>query len=702
MIVHEIRRFGICAGEYRDIFFDAPCSVAAALSEAGIVGGVSYEEKCAAASSLIAGGCTLTAEFIPDIALISKDSVVLSLDPIDAPVTVLIGGMPIANVEPGHSVHRLNIKTLLRGGKNRIELRVGALEPKRGRFPDIILGAPRVEAYDDRIIDAVSVRQTESGDGVDVDLSITTVGYGTDSRAVATLVSPSGSVNYASFVNGKAKVHIQSPSRWWPGKLGAHSLYRLSINLYSNGEVADSRDGVLGIRNLSVLTDEYGESLISVSGAAFAPIGAVLTQADILSPLNELDRARRAVERAAMCGINAVYLKDELPSQRLLTACDELGVCVILKLSQKIPESGAERTVALRELARVFSTYSLHPSLAVVTASRENAEAVSSIVSQMLPDTAFIPDFKIHTTDWIPTMPAEATLSEFVPEGERNIFSPSMVKCTVGDVALLVSHISREHLMPYGTEEIRYVSGIVSSASFKERYIDAIRKEKKGGILIPSLIDPKPYFSPSLIDYRLRPKTLWYYISRLSRPTIASAAVYDTRVEFFGYNLQRNVYRGKLSYALVDTRGTTLIRDSVDVIIPAATSASLLSVDFAELIGERKDNAVLMYTLSGSDGVFYSDTALFVSERELKLYDPKVKYDLIGACNDFTLTLNVDAYARAVEVTFFDEDVILSDNYFDITPSIPVRIDIKSPRPTAIESLWNKIKIRSLYDVGRG
>lgn len=702
MIVHEIRRFGLSAGKYRDVFFDAPCSLADALAEAGILGGVSYEERCASARSLLSEGFTLIAEFAPDMALISKDSVVLSMDAINAPYTVLVGGVPIANIGAGHAAHRLDIKTLLRGGKNRIEFRVGAPTERLGRYFDILLGAPRIEAYDDRIIDTVSVKQSRTENGVSVELSLTTVGYGTDSRAVATLVSPSGSVSYASFVDGKASIDISSPSLWWPGVLGAHSLYRLSVNLYSHGEVADSRDGVLGIRSLSTRADGCGECLISVNGASFAPIGALIEGYDALSPSGERERARRAVERAAMCGINTIYVKTELPTKQLLSACDELGLCVILELTGCIPEDGAARTVALRELSHTLAAYSMHPSLSIVTAPVQYADAVTSVLSSVLPDVIFVPELKIHTTEPIPTMPTEATLSEFVPEGERNIFSPTMVKCTVGDVALLVSRISREHLMPYGTEEIRYVSGIVCSAGAKQDYLDGISGLEKRGILIPSLIDTRPYFAPSVIDYRMKPKTLWYYLARLSRPTIANAVVLGTRVEFFAYNLQRNIYRGKLSYSLVDTSGAILIRDSVDVVLPPLSSECALTVDFAELIGTRPDNVVLMYTVSGNDGASYSDTALFVSERELKLLAPKIKYDLKGACNDFTLTITADAYARAVEITFYDEDVILSDNYFDITPTVPVRLDIKSPRPTAIESLWNKIKIRSMYDVGRG
>ncbi len=701
MIVHEIRRFGLSVGKYRDIFFDAPSSLADVLSEAGIVSGEDYEERCASSYRLLSGGCTLVAEFAPDMATVSKDSVTLTLGGISAPVTVLVGGVPIANIEPGHYAHRLNIKTLLYGGKNRIELRLGAISDD-SELPDIILEPPRIEAYDDRVIDTLAVKEAKAEGGVDVELSLSTVGYGTDSRAVATLVSPSGSISYATLVDGHARMHIHSPSLWWPGVLGAHSLYRLSVNLYSRGEVADSRDGVLGIRDVSVRTADDGYSVITVNGSAFAPIGAVLTERDVLAPRGQIERARRAVTRAARAGINTVYIKDGLPSEQLLSVCDELGVMVILELPSDIPEEGAARTVALSELSRSLSAYSLHPSLAVITVMGGRAEAIGAVVRNTLPGVVFAPDFKMRSTEWMPTMPAEATLAEFVPEGEKNIFSPAMVRCTVGDVATLVSHISREHLMPYGTDEIRYISGVVSAASAKEDYLAAISGEDKQGILIPSLVDPRPYFSPSLIDYRLKPKALWYYLSRLSLPVIASAAVRDTRVEFFAYNLLRNDYIGKLSYALVDTDGATLIRDSIDVVIPSASVVSVFSVDLSELIGSRKDNTVLMFTLSGNNGISYSDTALFVSERELKLRAPNIKYNLTGACNDFTLTLTADAYARGVEVTFFDEDVILSDNYFDLTPAHPIKIDIHSPRPTATEALWNKIKILSLYDIGRG
>ncbi len=697
MILHEIRRFGLTADCHRDIFFDAPASLSGVLADAGIISGDGYAERCAQAARLLGGGCSLVAEIDPDGALISKESIVLSFGRISAPVTVFINGVPVANVAAGHALHRLGIKHYLRGGKNRVELRLGAPESR-----DVILYPPRIEAYDDRVIEAVSVRQTHTEDGCFVELAMTTSGYGSDSRAVATLVSAGGSVSYANFVGDKATFNIKSPVPWWPGRLGNHSLYKLSVNLYSRGEVADSRDGYIGIRTLDVTRTDALTDRLAVNGEEFIPVMAELPLSDELSPLTEGERARKALARMALSGVNAICFTDELPTDRLLSDCDELGLLVALRLNCEIPEDGATRTLALRELYRRLAALSLHPSLAIVTSCCECDVEIERTVREALPSVKYIRDFRLNVIEPIPTLPAEATLSEFVPEGERNIFSPTMVRCTLGDVASLVSHISREHLMPYGTEETRYVSGIVAAASQKREYLAALTAEKRCGVMLPAFIDPSPLVSPSTLDYRLRPKAPWYYLSRVTRPTIAFAKVEGTRVEFFVHNLQRKVYIGKLNYSLVDTRGSVLIRDEIDVSVGSTSSESVLAIDLTELIANRRDNAVLMYTLSGKDALSYSDTALFVSERELKLCAPGIKYDLTGACNDFTLTLSASAYARAVEITFLDEDVILSDNYFDLTPTAPVRLAVTSSRPTAIESLWNKIKIRSLFDVGRG
>lgn len=697
MILHEIRRFGLTVDRYRDIFFDAPASLSDVLAEAGIISASGYAERCSLASSLLLGGCSLIAEIDPDGALLSKESVSLSFDGIGAPVTVFINGVPVANVEAGHALHRLGIKHYLRGGKNRVELRLGAPESR-----DVILYPPRIEAYDDRVIEALSVRQTTTEDGCLVELAMTTSGYGTDSRAVATLVSAGGSVSYANFVGDKATFNIKSPALWWPGRLGNHSLYKLSVNLYSRGEVADSRDGYIGVRTLDVTRTDSFTDRLTVNGEEYIPVMAEFPLCDALSPLSEVERSRKALARMALSGVSAVCFTDELPTDRLLSDCDELGLFVALRLDCNIPEEGATRTLALRELYRRLAALSLHPSLMIVTSSPECSRELAETVRAALPSVKYVPDLRLNAIDPIPTLPAEATLSEFVPEGERNIFSPTMVKCTVGDVTTLVSHISREHLMPYGTEEMRYVSGIVAAASLKKEYLAALGSTERCGVSLPAFLDPTPSLSPSVLDYRLRPKASWYYLSRITRPTVTFAEVDGTRVEFFVHNLQRKVYIGKLSYSLVDTSGSVLIRDETDVSVDGASSISVLRVDLTELISNRRDNTVLTYTLSGRDGLSYSDTALFVSERELKLSAPGIKYDLTGACNDFTLTLTSSAYARAVEITFLDEDVILSDNYFDLTPTAPVRLSLTSSRPTAIESLWNKIKIRSLFDVGRG
>jgi hypothetical protein len=93
---------------------------------------------------------------------------------------------------------------------------------------------------------------------------------------------------------------------------------------------------------------------------------------------------------------------------------------------------------------------------------------------------------------------------------------------------------------------------------------------------------------------------------------------------------------------------------------------------------------------------------LFVPPRLFDFKKPSITAEISGSGTDYAVTLYSDVYARAVEVYIDgEEDVILEDNFVDITSDVAVRLKLSTLRPTAIETLKRELRVRSFYDVGR-
>ena len=91
----------------------------------------------------------------------------------------------------------------------------------------------------------------------------------------------------------------------------------------------------------------------------------------------------------------------------------------------------------------------------------------------------------------------------------------------------------------------------------------------------------------------------------------------------------------------------------------------------------------------GSDMPFCvsGGTALFCPPKHFHFADPKLQFKVEGD----EITVSASAYARSVEITCDDGDVLLSDNYFDLNAdSRTVKI---------LRGTGSKFRVRSVYDI---
>ena len=94
-------------------------------------------------------------------------------------------------------------------------------------------------------------------------------------------------------------------------------------------------------------------------------------------------------------------------------------------------------------------------------------------------------------------------------------------------------------------------------------------------------------------------------------------------------------------------------------------------------------------------------THLFTKTKRFGFLKPEFSFDVTGNGTEFTATVGADCYVKGVELSFGDVEATVDRNYFDITGTAPVRIQIRTPRITTVEKLKRVIQIRSVYDLGR-
>ena len=114
------------------------------------------------------------------------------------------------------------------------------------------------------------------------------------------------------------------------------------------------------------------------------------------------------------------------------------------------------------------------------------------------------------------------------------------------------------------------------------------------------------------------------------------------------------------------------------------TSVWLEKVELPEIdiYGEYVSYRALIDGRTVSDG-----TVILSYPKYFKYADPKLQYSIDGN----RITVSASAYAKSVEILNENEDLVLSDNYFDLNADSKT-VEIISGNP-------DKLRLRSVYDI---
>ena len=321
------------------------------------------------------------------------------------------------------------------------------------------------------------------------------------------------------------------------------------------------------------------------------------------------------------------------------------------------------------------------------------------------------------------SFPNLKTIRYYAKEEDLNPFSPVMEahqKCLSGNTKIL-TYLSDKYRYPTDFGDLVYASELLQLDAM--RYgVEHFRRfrGRSMGALFWQLNDSWPVASWSAVDYFGRWKALMYGARRFFAPILLSAHEKGTTVTFNVANETMEPFKGHIRWRILDQDLNLYLADTAMVEVPALSSLDIVTRDFAEETAGKERCRFLSYELYDEDGLPVSvSSLLFCRPKQFEYRRPAIKAAVtLGPQKEnrrqYLIEVSADTFASHVEIDFPHYDLLLSDNYFEITDTEKLLIvaELHQPDPAtraaaplseipSAEDLQKDLTIRSVYDIGR-
>ncbi len=302
------------------------------------------------------------------------------------------------------------------------------------------------------------------------------------------------------------------------------------------------------------------------------------------------------------------------------------------------------------------------------------------------------------------SFPSMKTIEQFTLPEDRNPFSAVMElhQRNASANGKILNYLSQTYLYPSKMEDLVYASQLLQAEAIKYG-VQHMRRNRGRcmGALYWQLNDCWPVASWSSIDGYGRYKALHYEAKRFFQPVHISCmetGEYTTRKDitderYFGYETKAKIFvnndtmqdvTGRVEWTLYNASGEELQSGSQDLTVKALSYASLEEIDFNKT-DVRNNYLSFAYIVNGETVSF--GTVLFTKPKHFHFVDPKLTVQVDGE----ELVITASAYARYVFISNGNDDLILSDNFFDM--------DAGTKRVKIVSGKAENLSIKSVYDI---
>jgi beta-mannosidase len=286
---------------------------------------------------------------------------------------------------------------------------------------------------------------------------------------------------------------------------------------------------------------------------------------------------------------------------------------------------------------------------------------------------------------------------------DYNIFSYVMEKHQRSGSAngKIMYYMQQTYRYPNDFETVLYASQLLQADAI--RYgVEHFRRNRGRcmGAIYWQLNDCWPVASWSSIDYCGRLKALHYYAKRFFAPLMLSCEEqgmvssekqlnwqhfdFEKSIRFNVANETMQEADVTVRWALRNPAAEILRQEEQKLTVPALTSVWLEKEEFPDL---DIFTQYVSYELVCKGDVVSEGTVIFSAPKYFRYEDPQLSCTVEGD----EIIVTAASYAKSVEIRNENEDLILSDNYFDMNGGMK-RVRILSGKPEGL-------RLRSVYDI---
>ncbi|MEL7147207.1 MAG: glycoside hydrolase family 2 protein, partial [Bacteroidota bacterium] len=266
---------------------------------------------------------------------------------------------------------------------------------------------------------------------------------------------------------------------------------------------------------------------------------------------------------------------------------------------------------------------------------------------------------------------------------------------------LINTYLERNFKTPKDFEHYIYVVQALQAKGVKMA-VETHRRNRTDnycmGTMYWQIDDCWPVASWSSIDYYGKWKALHYQVRKAYSQVLATHREQDGKLGVYVVSDELNTLpKATLEVKLLDFYGKELFADQKEIDIAANTSQEYASFNLKKMLKGKSRNGVYVKTSVKHEGeVLSENNYYFERDRKLKLPAAKIDYTATKIDGGFELSLKSDVFARYVMISSEIDDLVLSDNYFDLDAGAERVITLKTG--AQIEDVTDQIKVISLTD----
>lgn len=259
-------------------------------------------------------------------------------------------------------------------------------------------------------------------------------------------------------------------------------------------------------------------------------------------------------------------------------------------------------------------------------------------------------------------------------------------------------YMERDYRVPSSFVQFLYMSQVLQAEGVK-RAIEAHRRNMPRcmGSLYWQLNDCWPVASWSGIDYYGKWKALHYVVRRAFEPVLIAPVLKDGKVNVYIVSDLQEAFGGTLKIMAMSFSGRIGACLQEKVTVSPNTSNKVLEADIQPLIKKmNRKKSFLRISLECGENKQIGTNLYFVAPKEMKLtVNPKIKTTFLQSENEKN-KLKIESKTLIKDLMLFvpDEDVLFSDNCFDLIPGEPRVIHVK----TRLKNLKDQLDYRYVND----